>query len=148
MGKIMKKMNLFNKSFTNLSVIILLASLSFSGAINSAEADGSLEEIIVTAQKRDQAVIDTPIALTALSGSMLDDLNMTDILNVGKFAPNLHITPASNSVTGAQVTTRGGATANLAISYESSVGLYLRAEETMPSGCGISKIPFLTNPLI
>ena len=73
----------------------------------------------------DQAVIDTPIALTALSGSMLDDLNMTDITNVGKFAPNLHIISASNSVTGAQVTIRGGATANLAISYESSVGIYL-----------------------
>ena len=37
----------------------------------------------------------------------------------------MHIISASNSVTGAQVTIRGGATANLAISYESSVGIYL-----------------------
>ena len=113
---LIKKFGLFS--------LILSLGIGIS-AIYADEADGTLEEIIVTAQKRDQAVIDTPIALTALSGSMLDDLNMTDITNVGKFAPNLHIISASNSVTGAQVTIRGGATANLAISYESSVGIYL-----------------------
>ena len=115
-----------SKSFYTLFLTLIFSfSLSISGNLFSAESDGTLEEIIVTAQKRDQAIIDTPIAVTALSGSMLDDLNMTSINDVGKFAPNLHITPASNSVTGAQVTIRGGATANLAISYESSVGVYL-----------------------
>ena len=103
-----------SKSFYTLFLTLIFScSLSISGNLFSAESDGTLEEIIVTAQKRDQAIIDTPIAVTALSGSMLDDLNMTSINDVGKFAPNLHITPASNSVTGAQVTIRGGATANL-----------------------------------
>ena len=121
----MNTLKFFNKQITNLVVMVFLGSLSYSGIITSAEADGTLEEIIVTAQKRDQSVIDTPIALTALSGSMLDDMNLTDILNLGKFAPNLNIMKSPNSATGTFPSMRGGAAPNPAIAYESSVGIYL-----------------------
>ena len=37
---------------------------------------GGIEEVVVTAQKREQSLQDTPIALTAITASTIDDLDI------------------------------------------------------------------------
>tara|TARA_B000000460_G_scaffold132692_1_gene93504 strand:+ start:766 stop:3075 length:2310 start_codon:yes stop_codon:yes gene_type:complete len=110
-----------------LGLIAIIVVWLGTPTIFAAEGDseGVLEEVIVTAQKREQALIDTPISMTALSGSTLDDLNITDVLKVGKFAPNVMVIKSPNSSTGTYPSIRGGHAANPAITYESSVGIYL-----------------------
>ena len=46
-----------------------------------------LEEIIVTATKRQESVMDVPLAITALSGDFIRDVNLNDIKDLIAFTP-------------------------------------------------------------
>jgi len=50
---------------------------------------GLLEEIVVTAQRREEKVQDVPIAITALSSDQLTRLNITETLDLIRVVPNL-----------------------------------------------------------
>ena len=58
-----------------------------------------LEEVIVTAQRRETMLQDTPIAITAFTSEKLMDLGVFDITDLGSRAPNTNIQkqPSSNS---------------------------------------------------
>tara|TARA_B100000586_G_scaffold264680_1_gene235383 strand:+ start:484 stop:2793 length:2310 start_codon:yes stop_codon:yes gene_type:complete len=109
----------------SLITAIFFSTVGISTIYAADEESGVLEEVIVTAQKREQALVDTPISMTAISGSTLDDLNITDVLDIGKFSPNVLLIKSPNSATGIYPSIRGGHAANPAITYESSVGVYL-----------------------
>lgn len=73
----------------------LKVALMFSAAVvalPSAEARAQqLEEIIVTAQKREQAAADVPIALSAYSGEFLETLGLRELDEVSEFVPGLQV---------------------------------------------------------
>ena len=48
--------------------------------------------ITVTATKREQAIYEVPIAISAFSGDEIDEQGIVSITDVGKFVPNLNIT--------------------------------------------------------
>ncbi len=79
-----------------------------------------IEEITVTAQKREQSASDVPISMTALSGDLLTDLNATDFDDMLDFVPGAFFAsrgvPGENSfvLRGMGVTANGTA-ANVAI---------------------------------
>ncbi len=54
-----------------------------------SERAGGLEEILVTAQRREESLQDTPIAITAFTTDKLNDLGVFDVSQVGDFAPNV-----------------------------------------------------------
>ncbi len=54
-------------------------------------AHAQLEEVIVTAQKREQALSDVPININAFSGEMLKDLNIQQFDDLANFVPGLEI---------------------------------------------------------
>ena len=64
----------------------LLATLSISSF-----AQGVLEEVVVTAQKRDQNIQDVPIAITAFTGAQMEALGVTESFDVAAFSPGVHI---------------------------------------------------------
>ena len=51
-----------------VSVLALGLAVSAAAASAQSESDGGLEEIVVTAQKREQNIMDVPVAITAISG--------------------------------------------------------------------------------
>jgi iron complex outermembrane receptor protein len=61
------------------------------------EGDEKLEEIIVTAQKREQSLQDVPIAVTAISGETLQTNRVQSVLDLNGLAPGLVVTPAAGS---------------------------------------------------
>ena len=50
---------------------VLAASIAYTASPQLVLAQGVLEEVIVTAQKREQSLQDVPIAVSAFSGQML-----------------------------------------------------------------------------
>jgi iron complex outermembrane receptor protein len=56
-------------------------------------AAGGLEEIVVSAERRDEKLQTTPIAITALSGEALQERNLASVTDVGAFVPNAVIAP-------------------------------------------------------
>lgn len=49
----------------------------------------AVDEIIVTARRREESLQDVPISITALSGDELDRIGITDLVAVGQTAPNV-----------------------------------------------------------
>ena len=50
-----------------------------------------LEEVIVTATKRVEGMQDVPIALSVMSGEMIDDMGMRKLADVTVYMPNVTI---------------------------------------------------------
>jgi len=86
------------------------------------EAEGAGNEIIVTAQKREQRLIDVPISIVVKTGVELQNAGIDDFNDVAARVPNLVIneTPANK-----QITIRGIGTTGNSFSFEQSVALFV-----------------------
>jgi len=66
------------------------ATLTAAPALaQTADSEGGLDVIIVTAQKREQSVQDVPIAVTAISGETLQANRITNVNDLGGLAPGV-----------------------------------------------------------
>ena len=81
------------KAVLGLSVAAALALPSLAFAQNGAE--DLIEEIMVTATKREESIYEVPIAISAFEGDQLAKQGIVDIVDIGKFVPNLNITQFS-----------------------------------------------------
>ena len=57
------------------------------------EISGQIEEVVVTAQHREQNLQDVPIAVTALDESAIEKIFARDLTDVTGKTPNLVLTP-------------------------------------------------------
>lgn len=110
-----------------------------------------LEEIIVTAQKREQNMMDVPVALTALSPKDLDIFGVRDTADLTKVSPSLTYDQtglAQNS--GFRI--RGIGTVVYSVSAESAVSVVIDDVATTQSGqaladlTGVERIEILRGP--
>lgn len=62
----------------------------------SAQVTGSavLEEIIVTARKKEEGLMDTPVSLSVFSAEQVKELNINDVNDIAKFSPGLSFSKA------------------------------------------------------
>ncbi|MDF8334454.1 TonB-dependent receptor [Novosphingobium cyanobacteriorum] len=103
----------------------LIAASTSSAALAQAEAPMADEGIVVTAQRREQSLLDVPLAVTALGGDALSERGITNSAQLGEAVPNLQInSPYGN--TQPNFTLRGIGVANEYNSNQASpVGVYL-----------------------
>lgn len=123
-------MNIINRPCLGLTALALAIV-----PISQTMAQLMLEEVVVTAQKREQSLQDVPIAVAAMSGEKINDLGIVDLQELALYIPNVNIN-------------QGQATANLFIrgvgsgtnaGFEQSVGLYI---DGIYSGRGqLSRVP-------
>ena len=71
--------------------LITFALLGLALAVQQATAASILEEVIVTAQKREQSLQDVPIAITAFTGAQMSALGITKSVDIAAFSPGVHI---------------------------------------------------------
>lgn len=76
-------------------------------ALASSSAFAQLEEVLVTAQKRQESMQEVPIAVTAISGDAITQQNITNIVGLNNALPNVQINQFSNSPDSAVFTIRG-----------------------------------------
>ena len=107
-----------------LKLTFLAMPLTFILNANS-QSVGMLEEVVVTAQKREENLQNTPIAITAITESTIDDLDIANVVDLAGLAPNVHIINTPSNNTSATIAMRGGTTINPAITWEPTVGMYL-----------------------
>ena len=106
-----------------------LSMLAFAPAAfaqeEGASADSGDDEIIVTARRRDERLIDVPVAITAYSGEALSKAGAIDITDIGQTTPNttLEVSRGTNSTLSAFI--RGVGQQDPVSGFEQGVGLYL-----------------------
>ena len=78
-----------------LAAIAMCATHGTAYAQENEQADtertGGFDEIIVTAQKRESSLQETPLAISAFSGDQMEDRGIDDISNLQSYVPNLHV---------------------------------------------------------
>ncbi len=91
---------------TFLTSVVSIVGLSFLVTSAPVLAQSVIEEVIVTAQKREESVQDIGIAITAFSGEQMEALGLTNNTDVANFTPGVHISGNNGGHT-QQFTIRG-----------------------------------------
>ncbi len=121
----------------SLIALIAIAGLASSSTIFAQDADDvgdqadadsevlQLEEVVVTARKRDESLQDVPISVTAFGAEYLVDVNVADITYISQSSPNttLKVSRGTNSTLTAFI--RGVGQQDPLVGFEPGVGLYL-----------------------
>lgn len=68
-----------------------VASQDTQATPSNSAADSTLQDIVVTAQRREQSLQKVPVAVTALNTAALDQARITSVERLDGFAPNLTI---------------------------------------------------------
>jgi iron complex outermembrane recepter protein len=88
-----------------------------------AEASGSaLGEIVVTARKREETILNTPIIETAVTQAQLENRQTLDLKDVSTFVPGLSLSQTTAS-SGTQISLRGVGTTSQGAGIDASVAL-------------------------
>ena len=108
------------------SVVIGILTCASAVPAMAEESSTALEEITVTAQRREQSLQQTPVAVSALTSAQLAEQGITSLQSVAKSVPNLMMQPISANPSAMQVGLRGGIeqTGGLIVS-EPAVALYV-----------------------
>lgn len=119
------------------AAIALAAVMSSVPAAGQDGAELVLEEIIVTAQKRQQSLQDVPVSVSVVSGETLGTQSIDDLADLSRSVPNLSV---GNAALNNLVFVRGiGSGSN--IGFEQSVGLFV--DDVYLSRVRYMRLPFL-----
>jgi len=95
-------------------------------SVSSESTANLLEEVIVTAQYREQSVQETPLSVTALSSDLMEARSSFDIAAAANFAPNVTLAKAPSGLgQTAAVFIRGVGQNDPNFALEPGVGLYM-----------------------
>ena len=104
------------------------AQSQLAAAPQASDDELVIEEIIVTAQKRERVAHDVPISMTVFTDQALEALNLSDVAEIARYTPNLEWDPSwLGASSNSSIFIRGvGQAANFAQhSTDPAIGLYL-----------------------
>lgn len=139
-----------------LATVLLVDPAIAQTAATSASGDqtatdqNAIDDIVVTAQKREQSVQSVPIAITAASGEELRARNITDVQRLVQIAPGVIFSSANSqariSIRGISYDGLGGSPAEARVAYHLD-GVYLaRTSEILSTFYDIDRIEVLRGP--
>jgi iron complex outermembrane recepter protein len=86
----------------------------------------ALEEVVVTARKREENLYTTPVAVTALTESSLQKLGIDSVGDIGNHVANLSIISGQGGGTSqTQISIRGVGQSDFILTTDQSVGVYI-----------------------
>ncbi len=92
----------------------------------TSSADATNGDIVVTAQFRSQRLQDTPIAISAMSGDMLESKSASDIVSASTSVPNVNLSRGQGGFGQfASIFIRGVGQGDIHFAVEPGVGMYL-----------------------
>lgn len=146
-GKVMK-------GSTPLATVLswgLISIVHAQSDTGSGVVAGELEEVVVSARKRDEDLRDVPISIVAISGEALARQGATELRDLGDGVPNV-IVGTGNQERRTNLVIRGISTEARSIGQETGVGVYLdgvytgRAETYNQRLPDIAQVEFLRGP--
>lgn len=102
------------------------AALALSAGTASAQDDtgATVEEIVVTAQKRAENLQDVPVSVTAISGDSLADRGATNVMSLNNIAPGLRVS-SGDAASSPKIFIRGVGLSDFNPNSSSGVGIYV-----------------------
>ena len=108
--------------------VALGGAVSLGSALAYAAETETLEEVVVTAQKRSQNIQEVPIAISAYTAETLQSKGLTDLHALSSLAPNVNLdggSPFSGDSSVLSASIRGIGQDDFAFNLDPGVGVYL-----------------------
>src|ERR1700693_5417714 len=129
-----------------------LATLAYANDATTTEpaATGGLEEIVVTATRREENINRVPISVTAFSQDMIDQRGIKDFQDVVRFTPGVSIdTSGTNAISIRGISSSGGAGTTGV--YIDDTPIQMRAlgfnpDDTLPKTFDLDRVEVLRGP--
>ena len=120
----MKNIRLFIVFFALIGLVISKEGLAQS---ESSESFTGIEEIIVTARKKEEPLQETPVTITALTEDKIQKLYATDLKDLGMSVPNLVINQAASGSfsNSAAVFMRGIGNSDIDSTIDPPIGIFI-----------------------
>lgn len=120
----------FYKTYLAAAVSVAVGSFSLHAMAEEGQEAGAkkrvaLEEVVVTAQKREQDMQDTPISMAAFNADAMEKQSINDASDAAQYMPNVLVAESQGGSTGATAAIRGSVSINPAITWEPTVGIYV-----------------------
>jgi len=135
----------------SVAAIVGAAAFGLAGAAAAQDAPATVDDIIVTAQLREQSLQEVPVVVTSLSQEVLQDAGVRDIKDLQILTPGMTVTSTqSEASTTARI--RGVGTVGDNPGLESSVGVVIDGVYRSRNGVGfgdlgeLSRIEVLKGP--
>jgi len=91
-----------------------------------AQADLTIERIIVTAQRKEQSIQNTPVAISALGPDDIEKMQIDNAKDLSQVMPNVLIKPVKGGSAGITASISGGSVSDGAnLTSEAEVGVYI-----------------------
>jgi len=137
------------KSSLSISIAAITVAMAMP-AMSQQDSGFTLEEVVVTAQKRDQSLQDVPLAITALSSDDLQRVNAQDMKDIQFSTPNLTVNGATAATQSFGI--RGISDFSRNPGYDNRVGVYVdgvwagRSTASNQSALDIQSVEVLRGP--
>ncbi len=109
-------------------ILLSAAILAAFGASPAGMAQNRvmmLDEVIVTAQKREQSLQDVPVAVTALTEQAIETNKIIDVNDLSGLAPNMTVRPAVGGVSLPAFSMRGITSYGVVAGSDKQISIYL-----------------------
>lgn len=85
----------------------------------------TLEEVVVTARRREESLQDVPVSITAFTGEQLDRMGVLDIIEIAKSTPNVTLEVSRGTNTTLTAFIRGVGQQDPVAGFEAGIGMYI-----------------------
>ena len=117
-------------------------ALAVASIFASGIAQAAIEEIIVTANKREQTLQDIPVSVTVTTGDTISKAAIQDIIDLQSVVPTLRVSQLQSS-TNTSFAIRGFGNGSNNEGIEPSVGVFIDGVYRSRAGSSISDLPRL-----
>ncbi|GAB3102413.1 TonB-dependent receptor [Aestuariicella hydrocarbonica] len=117
-------------SNTHLQLASLALAIASANCIPNAVAQergqgfGLLEEIVVTARRREESAQDIPVAVTAMSEDFLRSQNITELSDLGTHVPSFRVSNAGTTTNTPVLSIRGQRPTDVSMTLDQAVPIY------------------------
>ena len=109
----------------SLSAIGLAAPVALAQSEAPTGREAVLEEVIITAERREAGLQDTPISVAVIGAEELAAIGAFEILDIPNHVPNIRINQTAGSQSNVGIAIRGISATDPALAIDPAVGIYI-----------------------
>jgi iron complex outermembrane receptor protein len=113
------------QKMTRLALASAIAATSTVGLTPVAFGAVAIEEVVVTARKRDEAIQDVPVAITAVTSEVLERSTAGNFEEATRLTPGFSVPQNSSSPLNLALSMRGSVQTDGLVTVDPSVGVYV-----------------------
>jgi iron complex outermembrane receptor protein len=138
------------------SSVVCASLCALTWACARAEGESAdpaqVEEVVVTAQRRQQNLQDVPVSVTAAGAAALAAAHVDDVSNIKALSPSVSFTTNYNPAVTSNIQVRGVGTVGASRSFEGAVGVFVdgvyraRAGQALENFLDVDSLQILSGP--